>query len=102
MANPPEKTEAQKEAAAQTRKVIAAYRELFGSLGSRSPLQKMVWDDLRARSHVDGKVFIPDSTGQIDPLRAAIAEGHRLLFLQIEAFVKYEPLEPQTTPPVRT
>jgi hypothetical protein len=65
-----------------------AYLQVFGSEGNRTAAQKLVMSDMRARGFVSRPVFIPDATGALCPVRAALSEGRRLSVLEIESFIR--------------
>lgn len=66
-------------------RVMNAYRELFGANpDARSPIQKLVMDDLAEQGYLSKPVFVPDrKTGVLCPLRAAYADGRRSIALYV-------------------
>jgi len=83
-----ELTEEQKEAQAEGRKLIHSYQGVFGVEGMRTPQQAAVWADMKHRAYIERPVFQKDGAGHLDPLRAALADGMRVYFLQIMEILK--------------
>lgn len=96
-----EKTKQQLEAEAAARKVISAYRHVFGVEGHRSEAQRVVWEDMKKRARVESTVFVQHD-GHLCPMRAAFADGQRTQFLQIQEIVtKGAPDEDKQEPEVK-
>lgn len=88
------------EAKVEAEKLIYAYRTVFGVGAARTPQQQAVLDDMRRRARVDGPIFLLQNNGSLDPLKAAIAEGARIFFLDTENIIKTNPAEPKPAPKV--
>lgn len=78
----------QAEAQAAARRVLSAYRQVFGVEGYRSDAQRIVWEDMKARARVEFPVFVAGPDGSLCPMRAANADGARMYFLQLSEFLK--------------
>lgn len=79
----------QEEAQEKTRQLWLAYAQVFGRDDEhRTPAQRMVIADMRARGYVDRPIFVPDANGQVCPIRAAQTEGRRLSILEVEDFIR--------------
>lgn len=97
-----EMTQAQKDSQADARRMIFAYRELFGANDqSRNALQKLVFDHMCEKARLKKPIFIRDAVGQLDPLRAAIAEGMRIYMLDLIEILETDPNEPKPTATVK-
>jgi hypothetical protein len=83
------RTEAEEaERLADIRRLFSAYRAVFGRDGARTVAQELVWSHLRVLAYKDRTTMLPDANGALCPLRTAQAEGQRVLFLQIEEFIR--------------
>lgn len=79
----------QEEAQEKQRLVFIAYAQVFGKDdASRTPAQRLVMADIRARGYVDRPLFVPDANGNVCAIRAAQTEGRRLSVLEIEDFIR--------------
>lgn len=96
-----ELTQEQKDARQEAIRLGFAYQEFFGREGSRNALQKLIFDDLCARARINSPIFVRDSVGALDPLRAAIAEGGRLFMLNLIEILKSDFNEPQKSVTVK-
>lgn len=94
-----ELNESQKEAL-RLSKVTDAFRKVFGfDDASRTDAQRTVWNELRLMSYRDKPSFVADKkTGAVCPLRAALTDGRRALFCDIEANVNFAPLIEEQQP----
>lgn len=73
-------------------RIMKAYRDLFGTdPNTRSVIQQTVWEDLKLAGYADQTEWIPDKTGALCPIRAALAGGRRSLFLYIQSNVEFAP-----------
>lgn len=79
----------QEEAQDKQRLVLLAYAQVFGADDAkRTPAQRLVMADMRARGYVDRPLFVPDANGHVCPIRAAQTEGRRLSVLEVEDFIR--------------
>lgn len=96
-------TDAQREAL-RLSKITSAFRKVFGTAdATRTDDQRTVWEQLRLMSYRDKPSFLPDKAGALCPLRAALTDGRRALFCDIEANVNFNPplIEEQQPQPKR-
>lgn len=95
-------TDAQKEAL-RLSKVTDSFRKVFGfDDATRTDAQRVVWNELRLMSYRDKPSFVADKkTGAVCPLRAALTDGRRALFCDIEANVNFTPLIEEQQQPQR-
>lgn len=68
-------------------RLILAYKAVFGTNNSRTVYQDLVWLDLKRRNGVDDPVYRKDESGAFDPIRAALTDGMRQSFLNINKMV---------------
>lgn len=82
----------------QTRRDLArAVKDVLGEFPeTRNPSQKVFWQYLEQASYQHRPSFIPDTDGKFDPIRAAITDGRRGLFLEIKAIVESDISQPET------
>lgn len=91
-------TDAQREAL-RLSKVTAAFRKVFGPNEEiRTEDQRIVWEQLRLMSYRDKPSFVADKHGAMCALRAALTDGRRALFCDIEANVIFTPLIEEQQP----
>jgi len=91
------------------KRLIKAYKTVFGMEGKMTSSQKLVWNDMVSRWKVYQPSFMPNfdnlagSSGQIknvvtyDPIKAAITDGAKLPILQIKAFLNTQEDKPKPT-----
>jgi len=82
-----EKEESEK----KVRRLCKAYLVVFGDWekGPLSDAQRIVKEDLEQRGYIHRTTHLPDGHGAVDPIRAAIAEGARVLVNQLKEFIRY-------------
>lgn len=91
-------TDAQREAL-RLSKVTDAFRKVFGTDDvTRTDAQKIVWGQLRLMSYRDKPSFVADKNGAMCPIRAALTDGRRALFCDLEANVTFTPLIEEQQP----
>ncbi len=91
-------TDAQREAL-RLSKTTAAFRQVFGTDDAkRTDAQRTVWNELRLMSYEDKPSFVPDKSGAMCPIRAALTDGRRALFCDIKANVNFTPLIEEQQP----
>lgn len=91
----------QAEVQAETRKLMYAYRAVFGVLGERTVHQIMVWEDMKRRARIELPIFQVYAIDQpLDPLRAAVADGARMFFCDLQEILRKDPEEPKPAPSV--
>lgn len=79
------------------RDLARSLKDVLGEFSElRNPSQKMVWSYLEQASGQHRPSFIPDQEGKFDPIRAAITDGRRGLFLEIKAIVESDISQPET------
>lgn len=77
------------EASSQGERLVRAFLDVFGDdNATRTPSQKIVWSWLEQAGYKKRPSFVPDSEGRLDPIRAAVTDGRRGLFLEIESIVE--------------
>lgn len=70
---------------------MRCYRDVFGAdEKTRTPSQDAVWKHLTSSSYKNKPIFVADRNGQMCPIRAAITEGRRSLFLEMELYVNFQ------------
>lgn len=80
------------------RKLILAYKSVFGELGKMTAAQKLVWEDLQRRWRIHDTSFVANthhlhSANEMvnavtyDPIKAALTDGAKMPVLQIEQFI---------------
>lgn len=70
--------------------VVEAFRMVFGVGDThRTDYQRIVWEQLRRMSYMDQPVFVLNKAGELCPLRAAMTDGRRSLFCDIERNVNF-------------
>lgn len=84
----------------QQLRLVRAYQVIFGQSGLRTPQQVAVLEDLALKGYRDRPTFIGLAGLPLDPLRAAVAEGHRMFYLHIMAQLAKSPNELSPGPTV--
>lgn len=101
MANPIPLTNEQQEAM-RASKLATAFKHVFGTdEAHRTGDQIIVWSTLRDWSYVSKPIFVPDKNLNMCPLRAAVTDGRRSIFLDIEKAVTFDPLAGQQQQPTQ-
>jgi hypothetical protein len=80
-------------------KLLRAYRSVFGLAGKRTEAQTLVLSDLESIVWRNG--WIPNDKGEMDTHRAAIAEGRRILSIEIIQKANSRPGEEKSKPTVK-
>ena len=78
------------EATSEGERLVRAFLDVFGDdNASRTPSQRIVWQWLEKESYSKRPSFVPDAEGKLDPIRAAVTDGRRSLFLAIDSIVGF-------------
>ena len=91
MATPIKLTPEQEEAI-RASQLATAFKRVFGvDEAHRTSDQILVWNTLRDWCYANRPIFVPDKVGQICPYRAAVTDGRRSVFLDVEKAVNFDP-----------
>lgn len=75
---------------AERAKIHAAFIEVFGVTGSqRTGAQLLVIETLKKTCYADKPVFVPDSAGQLCPIRASFTDGKRAVWIALNEEISF-------------
>lgn len=77
----------------ESNKLQRAYREVFGSDMKRTEAQRRVIADIEREGRIWSNIWIPTPSGDLNPHRAAIAEGQRIFAIRIIQMANSKPGE---------
>tara|TARA_S200002703_G_scaffold156975_2_gene163769 strand:- start:9 stop:284 length:276 start_codon:yes stop_codon:yes gene_type:complete len=75
----------------ELKRLILAYRAVFGREGHRDTAQELVWNDLVKKNRVMDAVFLRPTGGSYDVTQAALTEGMRQAILNIKKMLDADP-----------
>lgn len=71
-------------------KIHAAFTEVFGINGmQRTAAQILVIETLKEQCYANQPVFVPDAEGKLCPIRAALTEGKRTVWIALNEEVSF-------------
>ena len=80
--------EAQEEAARKARRVVRAYKAVFGSDDQRTDDQRIVYEDMMQRFGARSPAFMVTPDGTCDPYLAAIRDGKRSVVMEVDSILR--------------
>jgi len=104
----------QEEAQAPSIKLTRAFKKQLGTNANRTVAQKILWDELRRLARMELPSFVANhdtlmdpASGQMkniityDPLKAALTDGMKMLFCQMNEYCEFKENKTPNKPKVK-